>query len=96
MGASTVDESETQSEMARSSIDHTANSMRPPSFDAGMGAGTGQAVKSAFDTSSLGRGNPLQLVQPTPVSGIPANTLNSSNMNQCRFCHPSALPMCAS
>lgn len=82
MGASTVDESETQSEMARSSIDHTATSMRPPSFDAGMGAGTGQAAKSAFDASSLGRGNPLQLVQPTPVSGIQANTLNSSNMNQ--------------
>lgn len=86
MGASTVDESESQSEMGRNSIDQTtAGSMGPPpsSFDgSSLSAGSGQATKPSFDASALGRGNPLQLVQPTPVSGIQANALNSSSMNQ--------------
>ncbi|KAK3941778.1 hypothetical protein QBC46DRAFT_381956 [Diplogelasinospora grovesii] len=83
---STVPDSEAQSELDRSVIDQNASAMRPPSFDTSMsnaGPGPGQVAKttSPFDAAALARGNPLQLVQPAPVSGIQANTLNS-NMNQ--------------
>ena len=84
IGASTADESESQSDMVRSSIDQTANSMAPPSFNGSLGAGAGQAAKSSFDASAaLGRGNPLQLVQPTALSSL-QRTMNTGNMNQCR------------
>jgi hypothetical protein len=85
LGTSTIDESETRSELARSSIDHgAATSMGPPSsFDGSLTATAGQARKAVFDAAALGQGDPLQLVQPTPVSGIQRPSLNSS-MNQCR------------
>lgn len=93
MGASTVDESEAQSEIGRNSRDQVAASSMgpPPSFDgSGLNATTAsrQSTKASFDESALGHGNPLQLVQPTPVSGIEAqaNTMASS-LNQCRFPH---------
>ncbi|KAB5586054.1 hypothetical protein GE09DRAFT_1049059 [Coniochaeta sp. 2T2.1] len=55
----------------------------PPSFDGGVNdtPGSGHAPKSSFDASVLGRGNPLQLVQPTQVSGSNANTMAGS-LNQ--------------
>ncbi|GKT56459.1 transcriptional regulator [Colletotrichum tofieldiae] len=70
---SAVDESETtQSELARSSIDQSAaGSMGPPPpFD---------RKASAFGAAVLGQGNPLHLVSPGSVSGMPGN---GSNMNQ--------------
>lgn len=90
LGASTVDESESQSEIGRNSRDQVAGSMGPPSSFDGSGlsaaTGSGQPTKTSFDASALGRGNPLQLVQPTPVSGIQAqaNPLTNSSLNQCR------------
>lgn len=35
-------------------------------------------------TTSLSQGGPLQIVQPSPVSGIQSNALNS-NSNQCKL-----------
>ncbi|KAJ9138628.1 Transcription factor [Pleurostoma richardsiae] len=81
-GASTIDESETRSEMTRSSIDQTANALRAASLDASVSTGAGQPAKSGFDAGSLGRGNHIQLVQQNPATGIQANALSSSNMNQ--------------
>ncbi|KAK3314620.1 meiosis protein SPO22/ZIP4 like-domain-containing protein [Apodospora peruviana] len=79
---STVHESESQPDLARSTMDQGAGSMGPPSFDAsGMSTGPGQVAKAAFDATALSRSNALQLVQPTPVSGIQPSAL-SSNMNQ--------------
>jgi hypothetical protein len=59
--------------------------MRPPSLDSAMGNGSVQAAKAAFDAAALASrsNNPLQLVQPTPVSGLVASTLGG--MNQCRW-----------
>ncbi|KUI61427.1 Regulator of drug sensitivity 2 [Cytospora mali] len=80
VAGSTMDESDTQSDVARSSIDHTANiavsaaAMRPTSFDGG-GITAGAA-------GSLGRGNSVQLVRPTQVPGLQASGSGSSNMNQ--------------
>lgn len=77
-GQTTVDESEGQSsELGRNSIDHTANAMRPPSFDGGasLGAGPNQATDSPYNARALGRTNPLQLVQPTAGSDVQGNAL---------------------
>ncbi|SPQ20409.1 93d62de7-6015-4708-8bd6-9d6d9e07f0bc [Thermothielavioides terrestris] len=54
--------------------------MRPPSFVTAMGKGPAQAEKAALDTAPLaGRSsNSLPLVQPTPVSGIAANSLEAA------------------
>lgn len=52
--------------------------MRPPGFDGGMGNGHVQVANAA----AVGRGAPLQLVQPGSVAGIQANALGGS-MNQC-------------
>lgn len=91
LATSVADESDAQSDMRRTSREQPATSMGPPpsSFDSGgldAVSGPGQAAKTPFDASALGRGNPLQLVQPSPVSGIQAdasaNTITSS-MNQC-------------
>jgi hypothetical protein len=59
--------------------------MRPPSLDSAMGNGSVQAAKAAFEAAALASrsNNPLQLVQPTPVSGLAASTLGG--MNQCRW-----------
>ncbi|KAF9871180.1 putative transcriptional regulator [Colletotrichum karsti] len=73
-GTSVVDDSETtQSELAaRGSIDQSAaGSMGPPPpFD---------RKSSGFGPAVLGQGNPLHLVSPGAVSGMPGN---GSNMNQ--------------
>ncbi|KAI8296835.1 Transcriptional regulator [Colletotrichum sp. SAR 10_98] len=73
--ASTVDDSEsTQTELAaRGSIDQSAaGSMGPPPpFD--------RKASAAFGAAVLGQGNPLHLVSPSSVSGMPGN---GSNMNQ--------------
>ncbi|OLN95249.1 Regulator of drug sensitivity 2 [Colletotrichum chlorophyti] len=71
--ASTVDDSETApTELARGSVDQSAaGSMGPPPpFD---------RKPSAFGAAVLGQGNPLHLVSPGSVSGMPGN---GSNMNQ--------------
>ena len=60
-----------------------------------MGNGPAQAAKAAFDAAALAArsSNPLQLVQPTPVSGIPANTL--STLSPCRWLElPLETPSC--
>ncbi|KAI1845335.1 hypothetical protein JX266_008430 [Neoarthrinium moseri] len=80
-GTAAHDESEVQTEMPRNnSIDQNDASaaMGPPSFN---GAGASQGTKPGFGAGALGRGNPLQLVSPGPVSGMQANA-SSSNMNQ--------------
>ncbi|OIW27318.1 SPO22-domain-containing protein [Coniochaeta ligniaria NRRL 30616] len=87
LGTSVADESEAPSDVRRSSREQQAGSMGPPSsFDSSgldAAAGSGQAPKTSFDASALGSGNPLQLVQPTPVSGIQANANTmTSNLNQ--------------
>uniref|UniRef100_L2GBW2 Zn cluster transcription factor n=1 Tax=Colletotrichum fructicola (strain Nara gc5) TaxID=1213859 RepID=L2GBW2_COLFN len=73
--ASAVDDSEsTQTELAaRGSIDQSAaGSMGPPPpFD--------RKASAAFGAAVLGQGNPLHLVSPSSVSGMPGN---GSNMNQ--------------
>ncbi|KAK4141165.1 meiosis protein SPO22/ZIP4 like-domain-containing protein [Dichotomopilus funicola] len=68
-----------QPDPGRSALNQNAGAMRPLSFDGALGNRPGQASKSAFEATTLaGRGgNPLQLVQPTPVSGIAANALGS-------------------
>jgi len=50
-----------------------------------MSNGPGQAAKAGFDAATLASrsSNPLQLVQPTPVSGIAASALGG--MSQCRW-----------
>ena len=92
MSASVADESDALSDMRQTSREQQAGSMGPPSsFDnSGLDAtpGSGQAPKTSFDASALGRGNPLQLVQPTPVSGLQANAnpnanTMTGNMDQC-------------
>ncbi|KAK3985786.1 meiosis protein SPO22/ZIP4 like-domain-containing protein [Cladorrhinum sp. PSN332] len=67
-----------QSDLGHGNLNRSAESMRLPSFDSNMNTGTGQAANAAFDTAALGQGNQLQLVQPTPVSGVQANALSSS------------------
>lgn len=97
-----ADESDAQSDMRRTSRDQQqAGSLGPlSSFDSsGLDAtpGRGQAPKTSFDAGALGRGNPLQLVQPTPVSGIQADASANANpttssMNQCTSPIPDVLP----
>lgn len=98
LAPSVADESDARSDMRRTSREQQAASMRcPSSFDnSGLDAaasGPGQAGKTSFDASALGRGNPLQLVQPSPVSGIQADASASANtiassMNQCTSPNP--------
>ncbi|TDZ15113.1 Zinc cluster transcription factor acuM [Colletotrichum orbiculare MAFF 240422] len=70
---SVVDDSETtQFDMARGSIDQSAaGSMGPPP--------PFERKHSGFGAGVLGQGNPLHLVSPGSVSGMPGN---GSNMNQ--------------
>ena len=42
-----------------------------------------QENKLSLGAPAISRGISLQLAQPTPVSGIQANALNSSSNNQC-------------
>ncbi|KAH8714206.1 meiosis protein SPO22/ZIP4 like-domain-containing protein [Ilyonectria robusta] len=76
--SSVVDESDAQSDIARSSISSTMGPP-PPNFD-------GTRRKSGFATGGvLGQGNPLPIVQPGPVSGLQGNTLNNGNNNANQF-----------
>jgi len=85
LAPSTTQDSGPQLDLGQSSLNQNAGTMRPPSFDSAMSNGPAQATKAAFDAASLaGRSNnPLQLVQPTPVSGIAASALGG--MSQCRW-----------
>lgn len=66
----------------------------PPSRDTGMNSSFVQAQEQSQDpvlglgAPALSQGGSLQIVQPSPVSGVQANALNS-NSNQCK------LPGCA-
>ncbi|KAI1128228.1 meiosis protein SPO22/ZIP4 like-domain-containing protein [Nemania abortiva] len=73
--AAARDESDTQPELSRNSIDRGTNAMVPPSFDSTNSQGT----KPAF--GPLTQGNHLQLVSPSPVSSLQAVT-SASSMNQ--------------
>ncbi|KAF4459422.1 transcription factor [Fusarium albosuccineum] len=73
-----VDESDAQSDMARSSISSTMGPP-PPNFDA-----TRQRNAKGFG-GVLGQGNPLSLVQPGHVSGLQGNTLNNGSNNTNQF-----------
>ncbi|KAH7250591.1 meiosis protein SPO22/ZIP4 like-domain-containing protein [Fusarium solani] len=74
---SVVDESDAQSDMARSSISSTMGP--PPNFDA-----TRQRGAKGFG-GVLGQGSPLSIVQPGHVSGLQGNTLNNGNSNANQF-----------
>ncbi|KAL6920400.1 hypothetical protein FSHL1_004379 [Fusarium sambucinum] len=76
---SVVDESDAQSDMARSSISSTMGPP-PPTFDT-----TRQRGSKSFGSGVLSQGSPLSIVQPGQVSGLQGNELNnggSSNANQ--------------
>ncbi len=85
LAPSTVQETASQPDLGRTAATQNDGAMRPPSFDSAMGNTPAQAAKAAFDAAALaGRSsNPLQLVQPTPVSGIAASTLSS--LSPCRW-----------
>ncbi|CAJ2511273.1 Uu.00g068980.m01.CDS01 [Anthostomella pinea] len=80
-GATAHDESDSQPERSRSSIDQNATVIAPPSFD-GPGAAQATNTKPGFGAAALGQANPLQLVSPGPVSGMQASASSGSNMNQ--------------
>ncbi|KAI8955904.1 meiosis protein SPO22/ZIP4 like-domain-containing protein [Xylaria longipes] len=73
--AAARDESDSQTELSHNSIDRSTNAMVASSFDSSSAQGT----KPGF--GPLGQGNHLQLVSPSPVSGLQAGT-SGSNMNQ--------------
>lgn len=86
---STMDETESQSDIAHSAMDQTtsaavAAAMSAPSFDGGAAAAAAAAGITAGAAGSLGRGNSIQLVRPTQLSGMQASGLGRGNMNQCR------------
>lgn len=85
LAPSTVQETASQPDLARTTVNQNDGSMRPPSFDSAMGNGPAQAAKAAFDAAALAArsSNPLQLVQPTPVSAMAASTLSS--LSPCRW-----------
>ncbi|KAI1153268.1 meiosis protein SPO22/ZIP4 like-domain-containing protein [Nemania diffusa] len=74
--AAARDESDTQPELSRDSIDQGTNAMVTPSFESTNSQGT----KPSFGPLTT-QGNHLQLVSPSPVSGLQAVT-SASNMNQ--------------
>ncbi|KAF4966640.1 hypothetical protein FSARC_5689 [Fusarium sarcochroum] len=76
---SIVDESDAQSDMARSSISSTMGPP-PPTFDTTRQRGS----KSSFG-GVLGQGSPLSIVQPGQVSGLQGNALNNGNSNANQF-----------
>ena len=82
---STVQDAASQPDLARSAMNSNTTGMRPGSFDAAaLGNGPGQAAKAAFDAATLSSrsNNPLQLVQPSPVSGFSASALGTT-LSQC-------------
>ncbi|KAI0485651.1 meiosis protein SPO22/ZIP4 like-domain-containing protein [Xylaria cf. heliscus] len=70
--AAARDESDSQTELSRNSIDRSTNAMVPPSFD----SNSSQATKPGF--GPLGQGNHLQLVSPSPVAGLQAGQAGTS------------------
>ncbi|KAJ8131120.1 hypothetical protein O1611_g2505 [Lasiodiplodia mahajangana] len=74
--AAARDESDTQPELSRNSIDQGTNAMVPPSFD----STNSQGSKPGF--GPLSQGNRLQLVPPSPVSGLQQAVTSATNMNQ--------------
>ncbi|KAI1112741.1 meiosis protein SPO22/ZIP4 like-domain-containing protein [Nemania sp. NC0429] len=64
--AAARDESDSQTEVSRSSIDRSTSAMVPPAFD----PATSQGTKSGF--GPLAQGNHLQLVPQSPVNGTSA------------------------
>ncbi|KAF5532762.1 transcription factor [Fusarium napiforme] len=76
---SVVDESDAQSDMARSSISSTMGPP-PPTFDT-----TRQQRGSKSFGGVLGQGSPLSIVQPGQVSGLQGNVLNNGNSNANQF-----------
>ncbi|KAF5630454.1 transcription factor [Fusarium tjaetaba] len=76
---SVVDESDAQSDMARSSISSTMGPP-PPTFDT-----TRQQRGSKSFGGVLGQGSPLSIVQPGQVSGLQGNALNNGNSNANQF-----------
>ncbi|KAG9506780.1 hypothetical protein J7337_000320 [Fusarium musae] len=74
-----VDESDAQSDMARSSISSTMGPP-PPAFDT-----TRQHRGSKSFGGMLGQGSPLSIVQPGQVSGLQGNALNNGNSNANQF-----------
>ncbi|RYC63614.1 hypothetical protein CHU98_g2598 [Xylaria longipes] len=64
--AAARDESDSQTELSHNSIDRSTNAMVASSFDSSSAQGT----KPGF--GPLGQGNHLQLVSPSPVSGLQA------------------------
>lgn len=76
---SVVDESDAQSDMARSSISSTMGPP-PPAFDT-----TRQHRGSKSFGGVLGQGSPLSIVQPGQVSGLQGNALNNGNSNANQF-----------
>lgn len=76
---SVVDETDAQSDMARSSISSTMGPP-PPTFDT-----TRQRAGSKSFGGVLGQGNPLSIVQPGQVSGLQGNMLNNGNSNANQF-----------
>jgi len=86
LAPSTVQETASQPDLGRSNtVSQNDRAMRPPSFDSAMANGPAQAAKAAFEAAALTSrsNNPLQLVQPTPVSGMAASTL--STLSPCRW-----------
>ncbi|KAF4977570.1 hypothetical protein FZEAL_5941 [Fusarium zealandicum] len=77
--SSVVDESDAQSDMARSSISSTMGPP-PPNFD----TTTRQRGAKGFG-GVLGQGNPLPIVQPSQASGLQGNALNNGNSNANHF-----------
>ncbi|KAH7257673.1 meiosis protein SPO22/ZIP4 like-domain-containing protein [Fusarium tricinctum] len=76
---SVVDETDAQSDMARSSISSTMGPP-PPTFDT-----TRQRAGSKSFGGVLGQGSPLSIVQPGQVSGLQGNVLNNGNSNANQF-----------
>ncbi|KAI1165426.1 meiosis protein SPO22/ZIP4 like-domain-containing protein [Nemania serpens] len=68
--AAARDESDSQTEVSRSSIDRSTSAMVPPSFDPANSQGT----KPGF--GPLAQGNHMQLVPQSPVNGTSAGNTN--------------------
>ncbi|KAM3065277.1 Testis-expressed protein 11 [Clarireedia jacksonii] len=72
----TADEGGTPPDQLQKSLDSSLHNSFEP------GQEQVQENKLSLGAPAISRGVPLQLAQPTPVSGIQSNALNSSNSNQ--------------
>ncbi|KAL1883939.1 Transcription factor [Diaporthe australafricana] len=84
---STMDETESQSDIAHSAMDQStsaavAAAMSAPSFDGGAAAAAAAAGITPGAAGSLGRGSSIQLVRPTQLSAMQGSGLGRGNMNQ--------------